>query len=83
VHVARRPLAGELARLAGEARVVGGDVLVGQRPRREAVEEVLLLALAARAADLRVPQQRLEPPGGARALGADADEVRRSDAGAV
>jgi hypothetical protein len=81
VHVARRPLAGDLSGLAREARVVVGDVGVGQLLRAEAVEEVLLLALALRGADLRVAEERLEPPGGAGALGADADEVGRSGGG--
>ena len=81
VHVARRPLADDLARLAREQLVVGGDVGIAQLLRAEAVEEVQLLAPAARRPDLRVPEQRLEPPRGAGALGPDADEVGRACGG--
>jgi hypothetical protein len=61
--------------------VVLRDVGVGELARGELVEEVLLLAPPARRLDLRVAQQRLEPPRGARALGADADEVGRPGGG--
>jgi hypothetical protein len=78
VHVARRPLARDLPRPAREARVVLRDIGVGQLDRAEPVEEVLLLAAALWRLDLRVPEQRLEPPGGTGALRAHADEVGRS-----
>jgi hypothetical protein len=65
----------------GVQLVVVRDVGVGELLRAEAVEEVQLLAPPARRPDLRMPEQRLEPPGRAGALGPDADEVGRACGG--
>ena len=81
VHVARRPLAGDLARAARELLVVARDPRVGELAVANWSKKCCSLRPLRGPRICGMVEQRLEPPRGARALGADADEVGRSGRG--